>query len=292
MERASMTYDDHTTAITTEGHEVMANTKLSADVHRLVVWAPRVAAVRQPGQFVIVRLGPGAERIPLTIADSDASDGSIVLVIQAVGKSTSDLVALSPGDRIHDVVGPLGRPSDLVAEGTAVCVAGGVGAAVIFPIARRLSELGAAVITVLGARNIHGLLFEDEFASFTELVVCTDDGSAGRAGFVTEALTDLLATRSVEVVYAAGPVPMMRAVADVTRPLGVRTIASLNPIMVDGTGMCGGCRVTVGGVMRFACVDGPEFDAHGVDFDELSDRLRTYGDAERIALAHVCRSAG
>lgn len=279
-------------ATSTAGHDVMSNTKLSANVHRLVVSAPRVAASRQPGQFVIVRLGAGAERIPLTIADSDSAEGTIVLVIQAVGKSTSDLVALAAGDQIHDIVGPLGRPSDLVVEGTAVCVAGGVGAAVMFPIARRLAELGAGVITILGARNSESVLFEEEFASFAELVVCTDDGSAGRAGLVTGALSDVLATRSVDVVYAAGPVPMMRAVAAVTRPLGVRTIVSLNPIMVDGTGMCGGCRVTIDGVMRFACVDGPEFDGHGVDFDELSDRLSTYGESERVASTHACRGAG
>ncbi len=275
-----------------QGHVVLSNTRLSADVHRLVVHAPRVAAVRQPGQFVIVRLGPGAERIPLTIADSDSATGTIVLVIQAVGKSTSDLVALASGDEIHDVVGPLGRPSDLITQGTAVCVAGGVGAAVMYPIARRLAELGADVITVLGARTSESVLFDDEFAAFADLIVCTDDGSRGRAGLVTDALSDVLAKRSVDVVYAAGPVPMMRAVANVTRPLGVQTIVSLNPIMVDGTGMCGGCRVTVGGTMRFACVDGPEFDGHGVDFDELSDRLRTYGDAEQMASSHVCRGPG
>jgi ferredoxin--NADP+ reductase len=274
------------------GYEVLSNTKLSADVHRLVVRAPRVAAARQPGQFVIVRLGPGAERIPLTIADSDSAEGSILLVIQAVGKSTSDLVALAPGTHIHDIVGPLGRPSDLVAHGTAVCVAGGVGAAVMFPIARGLAELGAEVITVLGARTSESVLFEEELASFAEVVVCTDDGSAGQAGFVTDALRDLLARRSVDVVYAAGPVQMMRAVVAMTGPLGVRTIVSLNPIMVDGTGMCGGCRVTVDGTMRFACVDGPEFDGHGVDFDELSDRLSTYSEFEQAASSHACQGAG
>jgi ferredoxin--NADP+ reductase len=287
-----MIHDNPTISPDNPGHEVMSNTTLSPDVHRLVVQAPRVAAVRQPGQFVIVRLGPGAERIPLTVAESDAEAGSIVLVIQAVGKSTSDLVALAPGDRIADVVGPLGRPSDLIAQGTAVCVAGGVGAAVVYPIARRIAELGAEVITVLGARTSQHVLFRDQFESFAELIVCTDDGSAGRHGVVTDALRDLLVARSVDVVYAAGPVPMMRAVAAVTKPLSVRTIVSLNPIMVDGTGMCGGCRVTVDGVMRFACVDGPEFDAHGVDFDELSDRLRTYGDAERMASSYQSRSAG
>ena len=287
-----MTDDQPSRATSIAGYEVLSNTKLSAEVHKLVVRAPRVASVHQPGQFVIVRLGPGAERIPLTIAEGDSAVGSIVLVIQAVGKSTSDLVALAPGDQIHDIVGPLGRPSDLVADGTAVCLAGGVGAAVIFPIARRLAELGVQVIIVLGARTSKQLLFADEFASFAELVVCTDDGTAGRAGMVTDGLRDLLATRSVDVVYAAGPVPMMRAVAAVTRPLGVRTIVSLNPIMVDGTGMCGGCRVTVNGAMRFACVDGPEFDGHGVDFDELSDRLSTYSDYERAASSQVCRGTG
>jgi ferredoxin--NADP+ reductase len=275
--------DDQSPAPTTfPGYEVISNTKLSAAVHKLAVRAPRVASVHQPGQFVIVRLGPGAERIPLTIVDSDAGD-SIVLVIQAVGKSTGDLVALAPGDRIQDIVGPLGRPSELMAGGTAVCVAGGVGAAVVLPIARRLAELDADVIVVLGARTRESLLLEAEFGAFAELIVCTDDGTAGRAGTVADGVSGLLGTRSVDVVYAAGPVPMMRAVAATTRPLGVRTIVSLNPIMVDGTGMCVGCRVTVNGTMRFACVDGPEFDGHGVDFDELSDRLSAYREYERAA---------
>ncbi len=286
-----MTEDGDPSVAGTAGYEVISNAKLSADVHRLVIRAPRVAAVRQPGQFVIVRLGPGAERIPLTIADSDAEQGSIVVVIQAVGKSTSDLVRLAAGDRIDDVVGPLGRPSDLITSGTAVCVAGGVGAAVIYPIARRLAEIGTEVITVLGARTSESVLYAEEFASFAELVVCTDDGSAGRAGLVTDALREVLATRSVDVVYAAGPVPMMSAVAAVTKPLGIRTIVSLNPIMVDGTGMCGGCRVTVDGVMRFACVDGPEFEAHDVDFAELADRLGTYRESELTASTHVCRGS-
>lgn len=288
-----MTSTDHARdATSVSGHEVISNVALSADVHRLVIRAPRVAAVRQPGQFVIVRLGPGAERIPLTIAESDSDDGSIVVVVQRVGKSTSDLVALAAGDRIGDVVGPLGRPSDLITDGTAICVAGGVGAAVIFPIARRLADLGVDVATVLGARTAASVLYAEEFASFSDLLLCTDDGSSGRHGLVTDTLGDLLETRSVDVVYAAGPVPMMRAVAAVTEPLGIRTIVSLNPIMIDGTGMCGGCRVTVDGTMRFACVDGPEFDGHAVDFDELSDRLGTYREAEHESFAHACRTAG
>jgi ferredoxin/flavodoxin---NADP+ reductase len=273
-------------------HEVISNTLVSPNVHRLVVVAPRIAEVRQPGQFAIIRLGPGAERIPLTIVDSDATAGTIELVVQAVGKSTADLVAIAAGEAIDDVVGPLGHPTELITKGTAVCVAGGVGAAVIYPIARRLSETGVDVVTVLGGRTSANVLFEDQFRSFGELIVCTDDGSAGRAGFVTEALADLVATRAIDVVYAAGPVPMMRAVSAATQPSNVHTIVSLNPIMVDGTGMCGGCRVTIGGVMRFACVDGPEFDGHAVDFDELADRLTTYRDDERIAVDHVCRGVG
>jgi len=180
----------------------------------------------------------------------------------------------------------------MITEGTAVCVAGGVGAAVIFPIARRLADLGVQVVTVVGARTATSVLYADEFARFSELLLCTIDGSAGRNGLVTDQLRELLATRSIDVVYAAGPVPMMRAVAAMTQPFGIRTIVSLNPIMVDGTGMCGGCRVTVDGKMRFACVDGPEFDGHGVDFDELSDRLGTYRDAEHEASTHICRGAG
>ena len=288
----SMNDQQNTWVMAASGHEVITNTQLSQDVHKLVVTAPRVAAARLPGQFVIVRLGDGAERIPLTIADSNAENGTIVLVVQAVGKSTSDLVGLSAGDHIHDVVGPLGRPSDLVVEGTVVCVAGGVGAAVMYPIAQGLAALGADVITVLGARTAASVVYADELAALGELILCTDDGTAGRTGFVTDALADLLGKRPAAVVYAAGPVPMMRAVAAVTQPRDVRTIVSLNPIMVDGTGMCGGCRVTVDGKMRFACVDGPEFDAHGVDFDELDDRLGTYREFERQAMTHVCRSAG
>lgn len=273
-----------TSPIGTAGpHELLRNEQLAPDVHRLEVVAPQVAAARRPGQFVIVRLGPGAERIPLTIADADPDRGSITLVIQAVGKSTRDLVALRPGAMICDVAGPLGRPSALATDGHAVCVAGGVGAAVALPIARGLREGGATVTTVLGARSRDRVVLAAELAEQGELVVCTEDGSDGRLGLVTEALPEVLG-EGTAVVYAAGPVPMMRAVAELTRPLGIPTVVSLNPIMVDGTGMCGGCRVTAGGRMRFACVDGPEFDGHEVDFDELADRLTTYRTFECAAL--------
>jgi ferredoxin--NADP+ reductase len=273
------------------GHELLANEALTADIHRLVVRAPRIAEVALPGQFVFVRLFDGAERIPLTIADRRPADGAIVLVVQAVGKSTRDLVALAPGEIVRDVAGPLGRPSDLVVGGTALCVAGGVGAAVVHPIARGLADAGTRVVTVLGARTGAALVYRDELAALGELVVCTDDGSAGRRGLVTDVVADFLSSFRPDVAYAAGPVPMMRAVAAVTERHDLRTIVSLNPIMVDGTGMCGGCRVTVGGEMRFACVDGPEFDARHVDFDELADRLLTYRAAERQALSRSSTSA-
>jgi ferredoxin/flavodoxin---NADP+ reductase len=270
-------------APTARAHAVLDNVRLAPEVHRLEVEAPRVATAGRPGQFVIVRLGPGAERIPLTIADADPGRATISLVVQAVGKSTRDLVALRRGDVILDVAGPLGRPSTLVTDGPTVCVAGGVGAAVVHPIARGLRRAGVAVTTILGARSRDRVLLAAELAAQGRVVVCTEDGSTGRRGLVTDALPDVL-DEGAAAVYAAGPVPMMRAVAELTRPLGIPTIVSLNPIMVDGTGMCGGCRVTVGGRMRFACVDGPEFDGHEVDFDELADRLTTYRHFERTAL--------
>jgi ferredoxin--NADP+ reductase len=266
-------------------HTIIARDQLSPNVTRLVVDAPRIAAIRRPGQFVIVRLGPGAERIPLTIADADAERGTISLVIQAIGKSTTDLVELQPGDSISDIAGPLGRPTDLIESGHAVCVGGGVGTAVILPIALELARRRVRVTSIIGGRSREWVILEPELSAAGAVVPCTDDGSYGRPGFVTEALKDELQSGKVAAVYAVGPVPMMRAVAGVTAALGVPTIVSLNPVMVDGTGMCGGCRVTVDGVTRYACVDGPEFPADLVDFTELADRLSTYRDFEREALA-------
>jgi ferredoxin--NADP+ reductase len=265
-------------------HVVLARRQLNPDVTRLDVEAPRIAQVRQPGQFVIVRLAETSERIPLTIADADPGRGSIALVIQAVGKSTRELVALQPGETISDIAGPLGRPTELIESGHAVCVGGGVGTAVVHPIAQGLRARGVRVTSIIGGRSRPWVIFEEELRRLGEVIVCTDDGSYGRRGFVTAALSDVLAGGGVDAVYAVGPVPMMRAVAELTRPRGVRTIVSLNPIMIDGTGMCGGCRVSVGGQMKFACVDGPEFDGHQVDYDELQDRLTTYRQYELEAL--------
>jgi ferredoxin--NADP+ reductase len=221
-------------------------------VTRLVVEAPRIAEIRQPGQFVIVRLGPGAERIPLTIAAADPAAGTISLIIQSIGKSTTDLVELEPGDAITDIAGPLGRPTELLEAGHAVCVGGGVGTAVILPIALELARRGVRVTSVIGGRSREWVILEDELREAGEVVVCTDDGSYGRPGFVTQALEDLLAAGGIDAVFAVGPVPMMRAVSEMTRPFEVPTTVSLNAIMVDGTGMCGGCRVSTTG--RYACV--------------------------------------
>jgi ferredoxin--NADP+ reductase len=265
-------------------HTVLARTQLSQNVTRLDILAPRIAQIRQPGQFVIVRLGEKSERIPLTIADADARGGVISLVIQAVGKSTNELVSLEAGHAIRDVAGPLGHPTELISTGHAVCIGGGVGTAVVHPIAQGLRRRGARVTSIIGGRSKQWVIFEWELRRLGQVLVCTDDGSYGRKGFVTDAARDLLATEKVDIVYAVGPVPMMRAVAELTRKLNVRTIVSLNPIMVDGTGMCGGCRVSVGNETKFGCVDGPEFDGHKVNFDELADRLSSYREFEERAL--------
>jgi len=264
-------------------HRIIARAQLSPNVTRLVVEAPRLAEIRQPGQFVIVRLGPGAERIPLTIADADPEAGTISLVIQSIGKSTADLVELQAGDEIRDIAGPLGQPTELIAAGHAVCVGGGVGTAVILPIAQGLHRNGVHVTSVIGGRSREWVILEDDLRRSGEVVTCTDDGSYGRHGFVTQALADLIEADGIDAVYAVGPVPMMRAVSELTRPHGIPTTVSLNAIMVDGTGMCGGCRVSVDGENRYACVEGPEFDGHQVDFDLLADRLRTYRTFEHAA---------
>jgi len=266
-------------------HPIVSTDQLSPNVTRLVLEAPRIAEIRRPGQFVIVRLDEGAERIPLTIADADAAAGTISLIIQSVGASTMDLVALQPGEAIRDVAGPLGRPTDLLDHGHAVCVGGGVGTAVVYPIAQELHRRGVSVTSVIGGRSREWVIMEEELRTAGDVVVCTDDGSYGRHGFVTEALKDLCEAGGIDEVFAVGPVPMMRAVAELTRPYGIKTTVSLNAIMVDGTGMCGGCRVAVDGETKYACVDGPEFDGHTVDFRVLADRLTTYRAFEQESLA-------
>ncbi len=264
--------------------KVIANTQLSPNVWRLDVEAARIAQIRQAGQFVIVCKDVNGERVPLTIADADLEKGTISLVIQAIGKTTHQLVALKPGEYIRDIAGPLGKPTKLAEPGTkAICVGGGVGTGVVHPIAQGLCKKGVEVISVIGGRSKPWVFFEEELKRYGKVIVCTDDGSYGRKGFVTDAVKEQLEAGGISTVYAVGPVPMMRAMANLTKPYGVHTVVSLNPIMVDGTGMCGGCRVSVGGETKFACVDGPEFDGHQVDFDNLWDRLGTYKAQEKMA---------
>jgi NAD(P)H-flavin reductase len=259
--------------------EVTVNEVLAPEVHRLVVRAPRVAAARRPGQFVIVRHNEDAERIPLTIADADEQAGTITLIIQAVGEGTRELADTPVGGGILDVAGPLGEPTEIRRWGKVVCVGGGVGTAVLYPLAKALAQAGNDVVTVIGGRSEPFVILRDELAEFSSSVlVTTEDGSLGTRGFVTGPLDEMLSDGEArpDAVFAVGPVGMMAAVAERTRPHAIKTIVSLNPIMVDGTGMCGGCRVTVGGEIKFACVDGPEFDAHQVDFAELASRQKAY----------------
>ncbi len=255
--------------------------------------APLIAQKARPGQFVILKANETGERIPLTIADSDKERGSITVLYQVVGKGTRLFKSLLEGEGYQDVIGPLGRPTHLEKVGTVVCVGGGTGTAVLHPITRSLKELGNHVIAIVGARNKNLLILEDKMRHAShELHICTDDGSYGHHGFVTDVLKPILGKKDVRLVVSIGPVPMMKFVSKLTRDFGVKTIVSLNPIMVDGTGMCGGCRVTVGGQMKFACVDGPEFDGHEVDYDELMLRLQAYKDEERRVYDENCRLRG
>ncbi|MFV1970389.1 MAG: sulfide/dihydroorotate dehydrogenase-like FAD/NAD-binding protein [Acidimicrobiia bacterium] len=258
------------------------------DIVRLVVEAPRVAARARPGQFVIVRANNNGERIPLTICESDSTEGTITLVVQAVGSTTIQVNAKSVGEHIADVLGPLGTATEADHFGTCVVVAGGVGTAIVLPVARALSEAGNHVIAVVGARDDDHLILLDEMRkTCDEVIITTDDGSAGIHGFVTDALATLVADRTVDYVFTAGPIPMMHAVSEATRKAGIQTVASLNPIMVDGTGMCGGCRVTIGNESKFACIDGPEFNAHDVDFAALSTRNTAYLSFEACRLGEA-----
>jgi ferredoxin--NADP+ reductase len=262
-------------------------------VVRFWVAAPVVARKRRPGQFVIIRLREDGERIPLTIADADASRGAISLIVQGVGKSTFAFNAMEPGQTVLDIAGPLGLPTKIEPNRRICCIGGGIGTAVAYPMACGVKALGGHVVAIVGARTRDLIILEaDVRAVADETIVTTDDGTYGVHGLVTDALKTLLAEgRTFDEVVAVGPLPMMRAVCEVTRPIGLRTTVSLNPIMIDGTGMCGGCRVTVGGEQKFVCVDGPEFDGHQVDFAELSARLKAYREQEAIALERYRQTA-
>jgi ferredoxin--NADP+ reductase len=267
-------------------YKITKKVELAHAVFLFEVLAPQIAKKHKAGQFVILRMNETGERIPLTIMESDASAGTIALIIQEVGKSTQILGNMEEGDSILDVVGPLGMPTHIENFGTAVCIGGGIGIAPVVPIAKALKEAGNKVFSIIGARNKQLLILEDKMREVsTELFITTDDGSYGHHGFVTQILQKFIDDGcEVNFVLGVGPVPMMRAVSEVSRPYKIPTQVSLNPIMVDGTGMCGACRVTVGGETKFVCVDGPEFDAHKVDFDELIMRNRSYLKEEKIAV--------
>ncbi len=263
-------------------------------VSEMVIDAPDIAAKAKPGNFVVLRLSPQGERIPLTIADARPEAGTITIVYMVLGKTTGMLEALDEGDAILDLCGPLGKPTHLEKVGTVICVGGGTGIAAMHHIAKGHHRIGNRVVAIIGARSKELLLFEKELASFCdEVLVATDDGSCGHKGFVTEVLAQCLQKdTAIGEVIGVGPVPMMRAVAETTRPFKVKTTVSLNPIMVDGIGMCGACRVNVGEKIRFACVDGPEFDAHEVDFDELMRRLGSFRGQEQDSYKTWCECHG
>jgi ferredoxin--NADP+ reductase len=258
---------------------------LSSTITKYMIKAPFIARKRKAGNFIMLRVVENGERIPITIVDSDISAGTITIIVQAIGKTTKLLATKQVGDFILDVVGPLGMPTPIENHGAAVCIGGGVGTAEVYPIARALKDAGNTIYSIIGARSKDLIILENEMAALSkESFVTTDDGSYGWKGIVTDPLKDLLDTnKDIHAVYAIGPLPMMKAVSNLTKKYGTKTLVSLNAIMVDGTGMCGGCRVSIGGQMKFACVDGPEFDAHLVDFDELIMRNRTYVDLEKLS---------
>ena len=269
-------------------YKIVAKRALNTFVTLMEIEAPLIAAKGKAGQFIILRVNETGERIPLTLADEDPERGTITIMYQKVGKTTALLDTLSVGDGILDVVGPLGRATELEGYRRVAVVGGGVGCAIAYPEAKALHRLGAHVDMIAGFRNRDIIMLEEELGDVSSrLFVMTDDGSNGNKGFVTVKLQELLdAGEAYDMVIAIGPLPMMRAVAEVTKPYGIKTIVSMNPIMIDGTGMCGGCRLTVGGEIKFACVDGPEFDAHQIDWDESMKRLRQYREQE-----HECHLA-
>ncbi len=264
------------------GYKILSKKEICPHQYEITIDAPYVVRNAKAGQFIIFRADENGERVPLTIADVNKEKGELTLVFMAVGYSTKELAALEVGDEIADIVGPLGKPTTIKKYGTVVCLAGGYGAAPCYLIAKAFKEAGNKVYMIMGARNKDLIFWADKMKdACTELFITTDDGSMGEKGFVTQVMERLMAQEKIDYAIAVGPMPMMRAVANLTRDKGIFTEASMNPIMVDGTGMCGACRVTVGGEVKFACVDGPDFDAHKIDFDEVINRTKIYKDQEK-----------
>ena len=270
---------------------------LAPSIIKYVIEAPYVAKKRKAGNFVIIRVDETGERIPLTLVDSDINAGTVTLIVQAIGKTTKALALKNVGDSLSDLMGPLGNPTPMEWDKTIACIGGGVGTAELYPISKALKDAGNTIYTIVGARSKDLIILEQEMESVSDkFYITTDDGSYKRKGFVTDQLKELLdANLGINMVYAIGPLPMMKAVSHLTKLYNVRTVVSLNAIMVDGTGMCGGCRVTVNGKMKFACVDGPEFEGHEVDFDEMLLRNRSYTEMEKVSIErfeHSCRLEG
>jgi ferredoxin--NADP+ reductase len=265
-------------------YKIVRKKEIGNKVHNIEVYAPEIAKTAKAGQFVIFRIDDKGERVPLTVAGTNPQDGLVRIIFQEAGKSTVQLASLCEGDFIRDFVGPLGHPTVIEYYGTVVAVAGGVGAAELLPVIKELKKAGNKVITIVGSRCKDLIILDDELKQEScDLLFATNDGTCGIKGFVTDVLKEVLDTKKIDIVYAIGPVPMMKAVSELTKEKHIKTVVSLNPIMLDGTGMCGACRVTVDGKTKFACVDGPEFDAHSVHWDELSSRLNSFKDLEKIS---------
>lgn len=271
--------------------KIVSKRVLNPAVVMMEIEAPFVAKKIQAGQFIILRIDEHGERVPFTVADTDLEKGTITIIFQIVGKSTKELSRLNAGDSIRDFVGPLGRPTELEGVKKVAVIGGGLGCAIAYPQAKHLFKTGAEVDIIAGFRSKDIVILEDEMRAVSNrLIICTDDGTYGKKGFVTNALEDeIKAGANYDCVIAIGPLPMMKFVSLLTKKYNIRTIVSLNPIMIDGTGMCGGCRVTIGGKTKFACVDGPDFDGHQVDFDEAMKRLGTYKAEEHAAMDHYCK---
>jgi len=264
------------------GYKILSKKELCPNQYEMTIDAPHIVRNAQAGQFIIFRAEENGERVPLTIADADKNTGALTIVFMAVGHSTKKLAELSVGDELIDIAGPLGQPTHIKKYGTVVCIAGGYGAAPCYLIAKAFKEAGNKVYMIMGARNKDLIFWQDKMkTACTELFITTDDGTLGEKGFVTQVLERIISQEKVDYAIAVGPMPMMRAVANLTKDKGIYTEASMNPIMVDGTGMCGACRVTVGGKTKFACVDGPDFNAHEIDFDEVINRTKIYKDIEK-----------
>jgi ferredoxin--NADP+ reductase len=272
-------------------YKIVRKKEIGNKIHNFEIYAPEIAKIAKAGQFIIFRIDEKGERVPLTVVGTNEQEGLVRIIFQEVGKSTSQLASLCEGDSIKDFLGPLGHPTVIKYYGTVVAVAGGVGAAELLPVIKELKKAGNKVITIVGVRSKDLLILEEELKQESDdLLFATNDGTCGIKGFVTDVLKKVVDTKEVNVVYAIGPVPMMRAVSELTKEKHIETVVSLNPIILDGTGMCGACRVTVDGKTKFACVDGPEFDAHFVHWDESSSRLNSFKDLEKTSFDNFTTS--